>query len=237
MSAIGPRLGRAAARFGAGVRYIFGQRHPIRISDMDYNAYWQARGDHQVVARFPIIAKHLKRGETLLDVGCGEGTGIEYLTAHAGVLGVGIDISTVAVEMARAKGVDARVADIMAPDFAPDHAFDTILISEVLEHIAEPERVLTRVRDHVGERLILTFPNIGYLPHRLRLLFGSFPVQWGWHPGEHLRFWSLSDFRWWLHQLGYEVSSVQASNGIRGLAAVFPSLFGNQIVVVARPRR
>ena len=125
----------------------------------------------------------------------------------------------------------------MATDFVPDRIYDTVLISEVLEHIAEPERVLTRVRDHVGQRLILTFPNIAYLPHRLRLLFGSFPVQWGWHPGEHLRFWSLSDFTWWLGELGYEVVSVQASNGIRGLEAARPSLFGNQIVVVARPRR
>ena len=118
-----------------------------------------------------------------------------------------------------------------------DRTYDTILISEVLEHIAEPERVVTGVRDHVGLRLILTFPNIAYLPHRLRLLFGSFPVQWGWHPGEHLRFWSLSDFTWWLDQLGYEVVSVQASNGVRGLATLRPSLFGNQIVVVARPRK
>ena len=230
-------LARVAARSVAGIRYVLGGRHPIGITDLNYDDYWRARGDHQVVARFPIIAKHLKRGETLLDIGCGEGTGVAYLVASSGVLGVGFDISQVAVEMARCKGVDARVADVMASDFALDHPYDTVLISEVLEHLAEPERVLTRVRDHVGKRLILTFPNIGYLPHRLRLLFGSFPVQWGWHPGEHLRFWSLSDFEWWLNQLGYQLVSVEASNGIRGLARAWPSLFGNQIVVVARPRR
>ncbi|OGO54089.1 MAG: hypothetical protein A2Z32_13145 [Chloroflexi bacterium RBG_16_69_14] len=237
MSALGLLLARVAARSGAGIRYVLGKRHPFGIAELDYDDYWRARGDHQVVARFPIIAKHLNRGETLLDIGCGEGTGIAYLMERTGVVGVGLDISSVAVEMARSKGVDARVADIMAPDFAPDRTYDTVLISEVLEHIAEPERVVTGVRDHVGQRIILTFPNIAFLPHRLRLLFGSFPVQWGWHPGEHLRFWSLSDFAWWLDQLGYDVVSVQASNGIRGLAAVRPSLFGNQIVVVARPRR
>lgn len=237
MSALGARLARIAARSRTGIRYALGERHPFGITDMDYDDYWRARGDHQVVARFPIIAKHLDRGETLLDIGCGEGTGIAYLTARTGVVGVGIDISSVAVDMARSKGVDARVADVMASDFAPDRTYDTVLISEVLEHVAEPERVVTRVREHVGKRLILTFPNIAYLPHRLRLMFGSFPVQWGWHPGEHLRFWSLSDFTWWLDQLGYEVVSVQASNGIRGLAGVRPSLFGNQIVVVARPRK
>lgn len=237
MSALGLRLARVAARLRAGIRYILGNRQPIGIAGLNYDDYWRVRGDHQLVARFPIIAKYLRRGETLLDIGCGDGTGIAYLAARTGVICVGVDISSVAVEMARSKGVEARVADVTAPDFVPDRTYDTILISEVLEHIPEPERVVARVRDSVGQRLILTFPNIAYLPHRFRLLFGSFPVQWGWHPGEHLRFWSLSDFRWWLDQLGFEVVSVQASNGIRGLAAFWPSLFGNQIVVVARPRR
>lgn len=237
LSRLGLRLARIRGRVGAGIRYALGDRHPFGIADLDYDAYWRVRGDHAVVARFPIIARHLRRGESLLDVGCGEGTGIAYLVSRAGVIATGFDISSVAVEMAQRKGVDAKVADVMAPDFKLDRTYDTILISEVLEHIAEPERAVTRVRDHVGQRLILTFPNVAYLPHRLRLLFGSFPVQWGWHPGEHLRFWSISDFRWWLDQLGYDVVSVQASNGIRGLTAVRPSLFGNQIVVVAHPRR
>jgi len=236
VSTLGIRLARVAARSGAGIRYVLGKRHLFGIADLNNDDYWRIRGDHQVVARFPIIAKHLNRGETLLDIGCGEGTRIAYLTARTGVVGVGFDISSVALEMTRSKGAHARVADVMAPDFAPDHTYDTVLISEVLEHIADPERVVTRVRDHVGQLLILTFPNIAYLPHRLRLLFESFLVQWGWHPGEHLRFWSLADFTGWLDQFGYEVESAQASNGIRGLAAVRPSLFGN-LIVVARPRR
>jgi len=67
---------------------VLGKRHPFGITDLNYDEYWRVRGDHQVVARFPIIAKHLNRGETLLDIGCGEGTGIAYLTARTGVVGV-----------------------------------------------------------------------------------------------------------------------------------------------------
>jgi methionine biosynthesis protein MetW len=215
---------------------VLGERHPFGIESLSYDLYWRARGDHQVVARFPIIAQYLCKGETLLDIGCGEGTGLAYLVRRAGVVGSGIDISEVAVQLARAKGVDARVLDATSPAFQPEHPYDTVLISEVLEHVSEPERLLETVRPYVRTRLILTFPNIAYLPHRLRLLLGSFPVQWGWHPGEHLRFWSLSDFTWWLDQLGYDVAQVKASNGIRGLYKLRPSLFGNQIVIVARPR-
>ena len=230
------RLRRAARRLRDGWSYVFGARPPIRITDLDYDQYWRARGMHGVVDRFPIIASHLDRTETLLDIGCGEGAGLEYLQKATGVRGRGIDISPVAVEMARARGLDVDVADVMAPDYDMAEDYDTILISEVLEHLPEPERVIRVVSRHVRKRLILTFPNIGYFPHRLRMLFGRFPVQWGWHPGEHLRFWTLSDYHWWLDELGFDVDEVRASNGIRGLARLWPSVFGNQIVVVARPR-
>lgn len=230
------RIQRAARRIRDGFAYVLGSRPTIRITDLDYNQYWRARGMHGVVDRFPIIAKHLDPSETLLDIGCGEGAGLEYLVQATGVTGRGIDISPVAIEMAKARGLDVLVADVMAPSFTIDGTYDTVLISEVLEHLAEPERVIRLATPHVRKRLILTFPNIGYLPHRLRMLFGRFPVQWGWHPGEHLRFWTLSDYFWWLDQLGYEVDSVRASNGVRGMARLWPALFGNQIVVVARPR-
>ena len=232
-----PRAVRAVVRIRDGIRYVFGARLPIRITDLDYDQYWRARGMHGVVDRFPIIAAHLRPGESLLDIGCGEGAGLDYLQRSAKVVGRGLDISPVAIEMARARGLDVEVADITASDFRISGGYDTVLISEVLEHLAEPERVVRLVSTTVRKRLILTFPSIGYLPHRIRLLFGRFPVQWGWHPGEHLRFWTLSDYGWWLDQLGYEIEAVQASNGVRGLARWWPALFGNQIVVVAKPRR
>lgn len=227
---------RAARRIRGGASYVLGERHPFGIPRLDYDLYWQARGIHGVVARFPIIADFLHRGETLLDIGCGEGAGLGYLSEKAGIEGHGVDISSVAIDIAAQRGLNVAVADAMSPDFKLTREYDTVLISEVLEHVAEPELLLRNVRHHIRRRLILTFPNVAYLPHRLRLLFGRFPVQWGWHPGEHLRFWSLSDFVWWLDQLGYDIETVRASNGIRGLARAWPSLFGNQIVVVAHPR-
>lgn len=230
------RAVRAARRIRDGIRYVLGARPAIRITNLDYDQYWRARGMHGVVDRFPIIATFLQPGESLLDIGCGEGTGLEYLQRAARIVGRGVDISPVAIDMARARGLNVEVGDVTAADFEVDGLYDTVLISEVLEHIAEPERVIRLVSTHVRTRLILTFPSIGYLPHRLRMLFGRFPVQWGWHPGEHLRFWTLSDYEWWLDQLDYDIQAVQASNGVRGLSHLWPSLFGNQIVVVARPR-
>ena len=150
------------------------------------------------------------------------------------VLGVGFDISPVAVETTRSKGVDARVAVVVASGPALDYPYNMVPTAEILKHIAETRKVVTRVRDDVRKRLIPTHTNSGYLPRRLPHLFGSFPVQWSSHPGDYSLFWSLSDFEWWLNQLGYRVGIVQATNGIRGLARAWPSLFGDQLVL-ARP--
>jgi len=79
----------------------------------------------------------------------------------------------------------------------------------------------------------LTFPNLAYFPHRLRLLSGKFPVQWVVFPGEHLRYWSVPDFTAWLASLSLPRPQVIASNGLTlaRLHRLWPNLFGNQIVV------
>src|SRR5699024_8383376 len=76
---------RALRRVRAGLSYVLGARNAFGIADLDYDMYWEARGVHGVVARFPIIAHFLEHGESLLDIGCGEGTGLAYLTEHAGI--------------------------------------------------------------------------------------------------------------------------------------------------------
>jgi hypothetical protein len=84
-----------------------------------------------------------------------------------------------------------------------------------------------------GCSLWLTFPNIAYFPHRLRLLAGKFPIQWTIFPGEHLRFWSVPDFRYWLRQLGFSNPRMLPSNGLTlfELHRLWPNLAANQIVV------
>ena len=62
---------------------------------------------------------------------------------------------------------------------------------------------------------------------------GKFPVQWVVFPGEHLRFWSVPDFRAWVTSLSLPTPSITASNGFTfaGIHRLWPNLFGNQIVV------
>ena len=197
---------------------------------MDYDGYWRAKGDMLFTGRCPVFAGLIAPGSSVLDIGCGEGTTLKFLEDKLGIRGSGIDISPEAVSMARKKGVAASQGDASSEDFRIAEVYDHIIISEVLEHIPNPEALLSKVKGRFRTSLIISIPNSAYYLHRLRLLFGRFPVQWAWHPGEHLRFWSLTDFRELLEGTGFEIVSVKTHSGFLFLHGLWPNLFADSAV-------
>jgi methionine biosynthesis protein MetW len=222
-------LGSAVTRFHV--------RPSFPTSSIDYDGYWSQRQPTGLQPRFLIITEGIKAGESVLDVGCGDGSMLEYLRSASMVHGTGIDISEVAVRKARERGVDARATTIEAvlAQRGPS-SFDHVVLSEVIEHVQNAEDLVRAGWQLSRLALWLTFPNIAYLPHRLRLLFGRFPKQWVHYPGEHVRYWSLSDFRDWLRALGFPEANVRPSNGLSvlGFHRLWPNLAANQIVVCLR---
>jgi methionine biosynthesis protein MetW len=206
----------------------------------DYDAYWESRALQGIEPRFSIIAAGVERGATVLDIGCGDGALLAHLRDTHATSGVGLDLSAVAVRKATERGLTAHVADLLAPSLPPiAPRFDHVVVSEVVEHVADAEAAVQRAWGLTSGTLWLTFPNIAYFPHRLRLLSGRFPVQWVYFPGEHLRYWSVPDMRAWLGRLGLPAPQFLPSNGVTslGLHRAWPNLFANQIVVrLDRPR-
>jgi SAM-dependent methyltransferase len=86
----------------------------------------------------------VKRGDRILDVGCGEGTDVERLVelvAPAGEV-VGVDRSERLVAAARAMHAGEFVAgDATALPFA-DNSFDACRADRVVQHLAEPRRAV-----------------------------------------------------------------------------------------------
>jgi methionine biosynthesis protein MetW len=223
----------SAREVWAGLRGMAGVP-PWSGVESDYDVYWRERPPGGVQPRYEIIAKSLEPGTTLLDVGCGDGALLAYVEQRRRIRGVGIDISAVAVEGARNRGVDARVSTLSELlQSVPPSRFDHVVMSEVLEHVPDPEAMVRQGWELARRCLWLTFPNIAYFPHRLRLFAGRFPVQWVVFPGEHLRFWSIPDFRDWLRQLGFSAPCIWPSNGLMifELHRLWPNLLANQIVV------
>lgn len=207
---------------------------------IDYDHYWRERGEGGVQPRFLIIGAAIAPGSRVLDVGCGDGTLLRHLVATRQVAGVGLDISPSGVERARASGVDARLGTLGNPGaLAVGERFDHVVVSEVIEHVADAEGLARQAWALADRTLWITFPNIAYFPHRIRLAAGRFPVQWAIFPGEHLRFWSLPDFVEWLRGLSLPEARIMPSNGFTflGLYRAWPNLFANQVIVrIDRPR-
>jgi len=207
-------------------------RRPAYGEPVDgYDGYWRRRPPGGLQPRFEIIASAIDPGASVLDVGCGDGVMLEYFQKTRGVKAIGIDVSAEAVRRACARGIDARVRTL-GEVRASGEAFEHVVMSEVVEHVADAEQFVLDAWAVTRRSLWVTFPNIAYFPHRLRLLAGNFPAQWVVFPGEHLRFWSIPDFTAWLSSLSLPAPRIVASNGLTVLRLhrAWPNLFANQIV-------
>jgi SAM-dependent methyltransferase len=83
-----------------------------------------------------------RRGERILDLGCGDG----YLTAKLAALGVdvlGVDASAPQVEAARRLGVKAQVVDALDLDY--DAEFDAVFSNATLHWVKETDRAIANV--------------------------------------------------------------------------------------------
>jgi SAM-dependent methyltransferase len=95
------------------------------------------------------LLPHLKPGMSLLDIGCGPGS-ITVGLAEAVSPGrtVGVDMSEMALERARADAAISGLTDIeyLAADAYelpfPDGSFDAVHLHQVLQHLSDPERAM-----------------------------------------------------------------------------------------------
>jgi SAM-dependent methyltransferase len=83
-------------------------------------------------------------GELILDVGCGDGALTERIAA-AGARVIGLDSSPEMVEAARARGIDAFVADAEAMDVARFGAFDAVFSNAALHWMLDPDAVASGI--------------------------------------------------------------------------------------------
>ena len=102
----------------------------------DHAAFVPALGQDVVALLDP------QPGERILDLGCGDGALTATLLA-AGADVVGIDASEDMVAAARARGIDARVADAAALEF--ESAFDAVFSNAALHWMTEADAVIVGV--------------------------------------------------------------------------------------------
>lgn len=107
------------------------------------------------------LLKKLSKNKThILDLGCGEGTRLDYFTSKNGT---GVDISEKAIIMARKKSKNKFINANLEKLPLKDNSFDLVYSAFVLEHTDDSEKVVNesiRVLKPKGD-LVFICPNYG----------------------------------------------------------------------------
>lgn len=225
-------------------RYYRELTRPAPLSDFnDYDAYWDARirdGKRApVLDRYRIVARLLPPDARVLDIGCGEGAFLRYLKEHRPDCRLmGADIASAAIRELQETGIDGCQIDSnreLSEQFGVD--WDAIVLMEVIEHVVDAEKLVRQVIALNPRRLFITIPNVGFLLYRLRLMFfGRFPLTTiVYHVKEHVRFWTVRDFKEWTAHLGLMVRSYHGQIDrpdriVRLLGWCAPGLFADKVV-------
>jgi methionine biosynthesis protein MetW len=138
-----------------------------------------------------LIAAHVAPGARVLDVGCGDGSLLEALRGK-GCDARGMEIDPGDVEACVAKGLSVIQGDADADlEFYPDQSFDYAILSETLQTMMRPAKVLDELL-RISRHAVVSFPNFAHWRVRLSLLTGGrmpvtrlLPVAWYETPNIH----------------------------------------------------
>ena len=148
---------------------------------------------------FKVISNIIEKNTRVLDVGCGDGTLMEFLKNNKEIDIRGIEISKNNVQKCIGKGLTVIEGDA-EKDLSqfPDESFDFVILSQTLQAFLNPEKVISELL-RVGKKAIVTIPNFGYWKVRLHLLIkGTMPITKNlpdeWYNTPNLHMCTIKDF-------------------------------------------
>ncbi len=146
-----------------------------------------------------IIQSWISPGSRVLDLGCGDGSLLDYLKNHKQVSETGLEINPDDIVRCLKKGVHVIQQDLNKglQNFVSD-SFDTVLLTQTLQAVHYPDVVIDEML-RIGRNGIVTFPNFGHWRSRLHLSSkGRMPVSefmpYEWYNTPNIHFCTVRDF-------------------------------------------
>ncbi len=177
------------------------------------------------------IAEIIPANARVLDIGCGDGALLEYLSATKGVDGRGLELSQVDVNACVARGLPVVQgdADTDLADY-PSAVFDVVILSDTIQATRSPRTVLRQLL-RIGRRTIVSLPNFGHWRVRLALLFsGRMPrtraLHFAWHETPNIHLCTLADFVALAREEGAEIEQAFALQGDGRTISMRPQAWG-----------
>ena len=161
------------------------------------------------------IAEMIPEGARVLDVGCGDGALLEYLTATKNVDGRGVELSQQNVNACVARGlaVIQGDADTDLGEY-PSQVFDVVILSQTIQATRNPKGVLGHLL-RIGRRTAVSLPNFGHWRVRLNLLMrGRMPrtkaLGYEWYDTPNIHLCTIADFAALAKEAGGEIERALA---------------------------
>jgi len=160
------------------------------------------------------------RNAAILELGCGNGaTGALALREHKAGRYVGIELFPEMAAEAQNILSEVHCGDVERLDlpYAPG-TFDGLILSEVLEHLVNPEAVLRRLVTTLkpGALVLASSPNISHWRNVLELARGRFRyADSGMMDRTHLRWFTPESFREMFERTGVVVDRMEPLNPLR----------------------
>jgi len=172
-------------------------------ADGSYSFFAQARDARRDIASYRLkTIEGFARDGSWLDVGASSGDFVEVAsTAHNAE---GLELSEIAVDEARARGLRMHCASV--DDFTPEQPYAMITAFDLLEHLPQPRDFLRNIRGWLKDdgRFVLTLPDVSSVYPRW--LMGRY---WFYYiPGEHLYYYSPSTVTRLFEEEGFRVEKV-----------------------------
>lgn len=157
-----------------------------------------------------IIGSMISPGSRVLDLGCGSGELLAWLGATKKVIGTGIEQDKEKAARCISRGLSVLQGDLNEEvDDYPDCCFDYVILSQTLQQVFEPARLLYSLA-RIGRKVIVSFPNFSHYTIRTGLLFkGHAPkndqLPYSWYDSPNIRVITMKDFRKFSRDVGYNI--------------------------------
>ena len=148
---------------------------------------------------FKIISDLLPKESSVIDVGCNDGSLLQYLKEKNNINGRGMEIDQDKVQLCLSKGISVIEgdADVDLFDY-PDNLFDFSILTYALQATKSPKTVLSQLV-RISKKSIISFPNFGHWKIGTSLLLNrkmpvSNKLSYSWHETPNLHFCTINDF-------------------------------------------
>ena len=150
-------------------------------------------------SEYKVISDIIEKNSRVLDVGCDDGTLMEFLKNNKNIDIRGIEISKEKVQTCIAKGLTVIEgnAEFDLKQF-PNDSFDYVVLGQTVQAFINPEIVIKELL-RVGKKAVVTIPNFGHWRVRFNLLFkGTMPITNSlpndWYNTPNIHMCTIKDF-------------------------------------------